>query len=157
MNGHKARIQRSTPEAEKACRAHRMTTLLFVDDEQDALLVFSMLLSARGYQVESAGDAGEALCKMALSPPDAVITDWAMPGMNGAQLCARLREPGSPFAHIPIIVATATPLAVDVRGQPYDAVLRKPYSADELVRAITALVREIPAAPEKRTVPSPAL
>jgi CheY-like chemotaxis protein len=131
-----------------------MSTVLLVDDEEDALLVFSMLLSTRGYRVESAGAAEQALHKIALSPPAVVITDWAMPGMSGAQLCATLRAPGSPFAHIPIIVATATPLAPDVHGKSYDAVLRKPYSADELVHEITALVPEISTAPEERTVPA---
>ena len=133
---------------------HAMTTVLFVDDEEDALLVFSMLLSARGYRVETTADADEALRKVALSPPDVVVTDWLMPGMNGAQLCERLRAPGSPVAHIPIIVATATPLAVDVSGRPYDAVLRKPYSADELVYQITALVPEIHTAPGELKVPA---
>ncbi len=131
-----------------------MPTVLFVDDEGDAIFVFSMLLSTRGYRVDAASGAEEALRKIAVSPPDVVITDWAMPGMNGAQLCARLRAPDSRFAHIPIIVATATPLAVDVSDQPYDAVLRKPYSADELVRGITALVPEI-SAREARTVSMP--
>ena len=122
-----------------------MTTVLLVDDEEDTVLIFSMLLSARGYRVESAREGNEALEKIGVSTPDVLVTDWAMPGLDGAGLCATLRAAGSPFSRIPIIVASATHLFIDGEHTPCDGVLRKPFSADELVRKIEAVARSSPA------------
>jgi CheY-like chemotaxis protein len=122
-----------------------MRTILFVDDEKDTVLIFSMLLSARGYHVETAHDGQQALLEIERSPTDVIVTDWAMPGMDGATLCATLRAPGSPYASIPVIVASAALLSIEAdRPPPYDRVLRKPYSADELVREIEGLVSTHP-------------
>jgi CheY-like chemotaxis protein len=121
-----------------------MRTILFVDDEEDTVLIFSLLLSASGYRVDSARDGEEALRKIGASPPDVLVTDWSMPGMDGARLCATLRSPGSQFAGTPIIVISATDLSVDNERAPYDAALHKPFSADELLREIEKVMRSSP-------------
>ena len=78
--------------------------ILVVDDEMNARSALVELLSEEGYVVESAADGFKALGKAAEFAPDLVLTDLKMPGMDGLQLVARLRE-GDP--DLPVVVMTA--------------------------------------------------
>jgi DNA-binding NtrC family response regulator len=78
--------------------------ILIVDDEVNARTALVELLRDEGYVVESAADAFKALGKVADFAPDLVVTDLKMPGMDGLQLLAKLRESD---ADLPIIVMTA--------------------------------------------------
>ena len=78
--------------------------ILVVDDEVNARTALLELLRDEGYEVDSAADAFKALGKMADFAPDLVLTDVKMPGMDGLQLLARLREDDS---GLPVIVMTA--------------------------------------------------
>jgi DNA-binding NtrC family response regulator len=72
--------------------------VLVVDDEANARTALAELLRAEDYVVETAGDGVEALGKLADFDPDVVLTDLRMPGMNGLDLLARMRELGRPHA-----------------------------------------------------------
>ncbi|HVT06173.1 MAG TPA: sigma-54 dependent transcriptional regulator [Polyangia bacterium] len=78
--------------------------ILIVDDEVNARTALVELLRDEGYEVEAAADAFKALGKVAEFAPDLVVTDLKMPGMDGLQLLAKLRE-GDP--DLPVIVMTA--------------------------------------------------
>jgi DNA-binding NtrC family response regulator len=78
--------------------------ILVVDDEVNARTALVELLRDEGYGVEAAADAFKALGKMAEFAPDLVLTDLKMPGMDGLQLLAKLRESDS---DLPVIVMTA--------------------------------------------------
>ena len=78
--------------------------ILVVDDEVNARTALLELLRDEGYVVESAADAFKALGKVADFAPDLVLTDLKMPGMDGLQLLAKLRETD---ADLPVIVMTA--------------------------------------------------
>ena len=78
--------------------------ILVVDDEVNARTALLELLRDEGYVVESAADAFKALGKAADFAPDLVLTDLKMPGMDGLQLLAKLRETD---ADLPVIVMTA--------------------------------------------------
>jgi DNA-binding NtrC family response regulator len=78
--------------------------ILVVDDEVNARTALIELLRDEGYVVDSAADAFKALGKAADFAPDLVLTDLKMPGMDGLQLMARLRE-GDP--DLPVVVMTA--------------------------------------------------
>ena len=78
--------------------------ILVVDDEVNARTALLELLRDEGYVVESAADAFKALGKAADFAPDLVLTDLKMPGMDGLQLLAKLRESD---ADLPVIVMTA--------------------------------------------------
>jgi len=79
-------------------------TLLVVDDEASARSGLAKLLQAEGFTVLTAEDGASALTMSEESPPDLVITDLRMPGMDGIELVAKLSErlPG-----LPVIVVTA--------------------------------------------------
>jgi len=113
---------------------------LTVDDEPDALTALRLFLSIEGFDVLSASSGHEALSSVQLQSPDLVITDLAMPDMNGLELCARLRaQPAT--RSIPIIVYTGLtqPDRRDVPGL-YDRRLTKPTDLDELVDEVRALL-----------------
>src|SRR5579871_5547128 len=80
--------------------------ILVVDDEPQITRVLRTSLSTHGYDIRVANDGETALEIMKDWTPDLVITDLAMPNMNGLELCRKLRA----SSHIPIIV-------LSVRGE----------------------------------------
>lgn len=110
-----------------------MTTVLLVDDEPDTLSVYSMLLEMAGYRVLKALDGSQALKALETAMPDVIVTDWMMPGINGQAFCEHLRQPGSAYAGIPILVASAAMEGPDGAQKLYDEFLRKPLLIDELI------------------------
>jgi PAS domain S-box-containing protein len=84
-----------------------MQKILIADDNDDNLYYLQALLGASGYEVLTAKNGAEALeCALA-TPPDLMISDILMPGMDGFALCRRWRsEPG--LATIPFVFYTAT-------------------------------------------------
>ncbi|WP_030441752.1 SpoIIE family protein phosphatase [Actinoplanes subtropicus] len=83
-----------------------MATLLVVDDDAPSRELLRTLLTYRGHQVEQASDGDQALAMAARRPPDVVITDVLMPGLDGYELARALRgEPAT--RHIPIVFNTA--------------------------------------------------
>lgn len=75
--------------------------ILCVDDSEQDLSVLSFMLSTNGYRVLPATSPQEAIDTFATSQIDLVLTDFAMPQMNGAQLVKRLKQMGS---HVPMIL-----------------------------------------------------
>ena len=78
--------------------------ILIVDDEPRFCEVYSMLLSDLGVEIVTANGGEEALAKARADRPDVVITDLAMPGMDGMALLKVIREE---FHDVPVVVATA--------------------------------------------------
>lgn len=66
--------------------------VLVVDDEPTSLRLVQALLERKGHKVRTAGTGQEALAMALENPPQMVITDWMMPGMDGIELCRRLRS-----------------------------------------------------------------
>jgi PAS domain S-box-containing protein len=114
--------------------------ILLVDDEADLSRIWARLLEDMGYRVECTASGVEALEALRRRPSvfDVVLTDLAMPGMTGMVLAAetqRLR-PG-----LPVILASGYPddlPADELKRAGVRAVLRKPYSTEEIGRALRA-------------------
>src|SRR6201999_62704 len=94
-----------------------------------------------GYEVERAGDGREALDKLAETRLDAIVLDVAMPGIDGLEVCKRLREAGD---RTPVLMLTARD-AVDDRvaglGAGAGGYLVKPFALKELKARLRALLR----------------
>ncbi len=78
--------------------------VLVVDDEAGARIALKGLLESQGYAVDQAGDGASALERLVELPPDLIVTDLDMPGMNGMQLLAELRARDQ---DVPVIVVTS--------------------------------------------------
>jgi CheY-like chemotaxis protein len=73
-------------------KVDRMPHVLVVDDEAALADIIGAYLEANGYRITVANDGWQALAQYERDPADAVITDFAMPGMNGRDLVADLRR-----------------------------------------------------------------
>ena len=116
--------------------------VLVVDDERAVRESLQRALELEGYDVELAADGEEAIERLtATSPADAVILDVLMPGIDGLEVCRRLRAAGSA---VPVLMLTAR-AEVDSRVAGLDAgaddYLPKPFALAELLARLRALLR----------------
>ena len=114
--------------------------LLIIEDDADAAQVLKLALSAKGYAIVTAKDGHEGLQQAYESLPDLIILDIMMPGMNGFDVCARLRE----MMDVPVLMLTAMVSEGDIlHGFKVgaDDYVRKPYSITELDARIRSLLR----------------
>ena len=110
--------------------------ILVVDDEANARSGLEKLLRQAGYTVDTAKDGGDALAVAAERPPEVVVTDLEMPGMDGMTLLGKLRESDR---DLPVIVTTASAnVASAVAAMRAGAAdyLTKPIDLDALLVAI---------------------
>src|SRR6476661_5018671 len=118
-----------------------MTRVLIVDDEPAVRAALDRALRLDGYEVELAADGREALDRLADVRHDAVVLDVAMPGIDGLEVCRRLRDAGD---RTPVLMLTARD-AVDDRVAGLDAgaddYVIKPFALRELLARLRALMR----------------
>jgi len=97
-------------------------------------------LRAAGYQVLSAADGQTALQRAELEQPDLIILDLMLPGLDGYEVCRRIRE----YSAVPILMLTARSNEIDlVRGFDVgaDDYLGKPFAVNELLVRVRAILR----------------
>jgi two-component system response regulator MprA len=120
----------------------RAMKILVVDDERAVRESLRRALELEGYEVELAADGEEALARLGgPSPADATILDVLMPGIDGLEVCRRLRAGGNA---VPVLMLTAR-AEVDSRVAGLDAgaddYLPKPFALAELLARLRALLR----------------
>ena len=130
-----------------AARARRCSTMriLVVEDEPEAAAVLAKGLREHAYAVDVAADGWQALEQLGINDYDLVILDVRLPGINGLEVCRRLRRDGNT---VPIMMLTARGgpdqrvEGLDVGADDY---LPKPYHFPELLARVRALLRRGPA------------
>ncbi len=114
--------------------------ILVVEDEDRIRQFLQRGLTFEGYRVEAAGDGQEALDLAREDPPDLVLLDIMLPGLDGVEVCRRLRS----ASEVPILMLTAKE-AIEDRVAGLDAgaddYLVKPFAFDELLARVRALLR----------------
>lgn len=119
-----------------------MNTVLVVEDTISELELISSFLRESGYTVIMAKDAKEALHKVTEFMPDAVVTDVVMPDMSGFELCRKLKK-NPATQQLPIIICSSKNQEIDRlwgMKQGADVYLTKPFTKDQLVRAVKSVV-----------------
>jgi len=117
--------------------------ILVVDDERAVRESLRRALELEGYEIELAGDGGEALSALndEQAQPDAVILDVLMPGVDGLEVCRHLRAAGN---SVPVLMLTARD-EVENRVAGLDAgaddYVTKPFALEELLARVRALLR----------------
>jgi two-component system response regulator MprA len=115
--------------------------VLVVDDEPAVRQALLRALTFEGYDVRLAGDGHAALDSLLADPADAVLLDVSMPGIDGLEVCRRLRAAGD---RTPILMLTARHATADrVAGLDAgaDDYLVKPFALEELLARLRALLR----------------
>jgi two-component system KDP operon response regulator KdpE len=121
--------------------------VLVVDDEPQILRALEITLRRAGYDVDTAGTAGDALAAAAAHPPEAVILDLLLPDGRGTEVARELRE----WSSMPILVLSAVEdetekvAALDAGADDY---VTKPFSVEELLARLRAALRR--SAPERQ-------
>ncbi len=115
--------------------------ILIIEDDQAILKILQRGLAYEGYTVDTAMEGRSGLMLARDHQPDLVILDWMLPGMDGLEVCHRLRTASG---SVPILMLTAKD-AVQDRIQGLDAgaddYMVKPFNLDELLARVRALLR----------------
>jgi two-component system response regulator MprA len=115
--------------------------ILVVDDERAVRDSLRRALELEGYEIDLAADGREALARLEQSQPDILILDVLMPGVDGLEVCRRLRRAGN---RLPVLMLTARD-AVENRVAGLDAgaddYVTKPFALEELLARVRALLR----------------
>ncbi len=117
-----------------------MAAVLVVDDDATVREIVITYLTAAGHTVSSAADGHEALASIAETTPELVVLDLMLPGVDGLEVCRRVRETSA----VPVIMLTAKGTVSDrVVGleQGADDYVTKPFSPRELVLRVDSVLR----------------
>jgi DNA-binding response OmpR family regulator len=122
------------------------TRVLVVEDDRTVAEVVTRYLEREGFVVESVGDGKEALARADAQLPDLVVLDIMLPGLDGLEVCRRLRS----RAPIPVVMLTARGseedrvLGLDLGADDY---VSKPFSPRELTARVKAVLRRAAGSP----------
>ena len=117
--------------------------ILIVDDEPQITRVLRASLMSRGYQIRVAADGEAGMDTFLDWHPDMIISDLSMPNMDGIELCRRVRRQSD----IPIVILSVRDqegAKIEALDAGADGYITKPFSIDELLARVRALLRKVP-------------
>jgi two-component system sensor histidine kinase/response regulator len=136
--GRRPFFRKASMAANESAIVPSQPIVLVVEDEQAILEIITYLLQDEGYKVLQAPNGMEALSLLEQDRPDLIISDIRMPGMDGFELCERVRaDPG--FVQLPFVFLTGKDERADMRrgmGLGADDYLTKPFEPEELLTAV---------------------
>ena len=114
--------------------------MLVVEDDEQVRSLLCRILELYGYTTSESGNGLGAFAQLRLAPPNVVVLDLMMPAVNGFQVAQRMRDHPI-WRTIPIIVMTASiHLEEQFRAMNPRIVLRKPFSMEQLLDAVSAVL-----------------
>jgi two-component system, sensor histidine kinase and response regulator len=116
--------------------------ILAVDDTPDNLILVETILESEGFEIDLVTDGLSALQQITESPPDLILLDVMMPGIDGYEVTRRIRN-NTQLPYIPILLITAFTESSVVEGLDAgaDDFIRKPFDTDELLARVRSLLR----------------
>jgi two-component system, OmpR family, response regulator MprA len=115
--------------------------ILIVDDDNRVTSALRRTLAYEGYQVSVAANGEAALSIVRIRPPDLVILDLMLPGIDGLEVCRRLRSAGDGIAVLMLTARDAVADRVAGLETGADDYLVKPFASEELLARVKALLR----------------
>src|SRR6476619_3746024 len=130
-------------------------TVLLAEDDRAIRHALERALTLEGYQVTAVADGVEALAQAHRTPPDVLVLDVMMPGIDGLQVCRVLRAEGdrTPILMLTALVETADRIAgLDAGADDY---VVKPFDVEEVFARLRALLRRTGAETAPPVPPAP--
>ncbi len=120
-----------------------MFQILVIDDDLAVQILLKRMLENQGYQVVTASNGAEGLAKAAASPPGLIICDWMMPGINGIEVCQRIKADPQLSTTFFILLTSLDSVADRVKGLDAgaDDFITKPIEQNELKARVRAGLR----------------
>ena len=115
-----------------------MKTILIIDDEFSLVESLTELLTWEGYDVVTAANGRQGLEQLERSAPALVLLDYMMPVMDGLQALHALRS-NPAHRDLPVVLMTAAPMGIPKHEKGWTALLRKPFTAADVLRLIDRL------------------
>lgn len=142
VGGFVERSDMTMAESSGAEASRKARRVLIVEDELDQQELLRFNFRRAGYSVSAASDGPTALALAEEEPPDAVVLDLMLPGMDGVSVCRKLREAASASAGVVMLTAKSEESDV-VRGLEAgaDDYVTKPYSPRVLLARVGAVLR----------------
>ncbi len=122
-----------------------MTLIMVVDDDQDLAEMLAIVLTGEGMEVDLVGRGDEVMEIFRATPPDLVLLDIMLPGIDGIEVCKQIRAESM----VPIVMLTAKGETAEiVKGLEFgaDDYIVKPFQPGELIARIKTRLRRIPSA-----------
>ena len=120
-----------------------MTLIMVVDDDQDLAEMLAIVLTGEGMEVDLVGRGDEVMEIFRATPPDLVLLDIMLPGIDGIEVCKQIRAESM----VPIVMLTAKGETTDiVKGLEFgaDDYIVKPFQPGELIARIKTRLRRVP-------------
>jgi two-component system response regulator MtrA len=120
-----------------------MTLIMVVDDDQDLAEMLAIVLTGEGMEVDWVGRGDEVMEIFRATPPDLVLLDIMLPGIDGIEVCKQIRAESM----VPIVMLTAKGETLDiVKGLEFgaDDYIVKPFQPGELIARIKTRLRRVP-------------
>lgn len=117
-----------------------MAKVLLVDDEDLVRRVVRTVLEAEGHEVSEAPSGTDAVSRASSDPPDAIVLDLMIPGMDGYEVCRKLK---ADHVDAKVLVLSAVPIVESerrAREAGADDVMEKPFSALDLLGRLSSLM-----------------
>lgn len=106
--------------------------VLIIDDEGELNDIIALRLGKNGFHVQTATDGPTGLLKIAEFKPDAILLDINMPGMDGWEVCEKVKS-NEETKHIKVVILTATRDFTHAKDRGADRVILKPFNYDEVL------------------------
>jgi len=116
-----------------------MARILVIDDELDIVRQVVKILSARGHDVDTGRDGLEGLARVEAEPPDVLVVDANLPGLDGIELVRRIKS-NPATKHVPVVLMSATYLSLG-DGPAADEYVVKPFVREVLVKNVERLLK----------------
>lgn len=116
--------------------------VLIVEDDANILLSVQFLLQNAGYAVQTVSDGQQAWTMLQAQPPQLVVLDIMLPGLDGFELCRRIRA-AAPLRQTKILVLSARGGAAEIeksRQLGADSYMRKPFGTHEFLQTVSRLL-----------------